>query len=172
MPVKEAKRVSGGTFCNLKALAGETTDDYGVLVCFRIVDWEDEDEPYSKGDYGWNMPFIYDAIVIHVEQDEDTGAISRGDVEVFARQSMKYGNNPMWVLRGHERPDAKLKRSELPRPEDEPGAETIGRIRLRGSKKPFIVLNAPSAAEKKIIMEVREELGGEEWGATAGDDPF
>lgn len=132
-----------------------------MLVCIRVVDWEDEDEPASKGEYGWNMPFIYDAIIVHVEEDEDSGEIRKGKVETYLRQSMKYGNNPMWVIRGHERPDTKMKRSELPKPADEVGTETIGRIRWKDGKRPYIVMNKPSAKERKIILDAREELGGD-----------
>lgn len=172
MAIREAERVSGGTFCNLKALAGEDPEDYGVLVCIRVVEWEDEDEPASKGEYGWNMPFIYDAIIVHVEEDADSGELRQAKVETYLRQSMKYGNNPMWVIRGHERPDAKTKRSELPKPADEVGTETIGRVRWKDGKRPYIVMNKPSARERKIILDAREELGGDAWGGEADGDLF
>lgn len=170
MAVKEAERVSGGAFFNLKAAAGAKVGDPGTLCVFRIVDWENEDYPVvNEGKYGWTMPFVYDVIEIPVDEDGEQD----GEPTVWLRQDMRFGQTPMWVLRGHARPKTDLKRRELPEPANEVGDEIIGRLILKGSTKgePYPVLNKPSKDEKALALKVRDELGGDNWGDD-GEAPF
>lgn len=171
MPIKEAERVSGGTFFNVKAAASEPAG--GTLCVFRIVDWENEEYPPLNEDYGWTMPFVYDVIAIPLDEDGE-----HGEPTVWLRQDMRFGQNPMWVLRGHARPDVKVKRRDLPAPVNEVGDEIIGRLVLRtrgkgADAKSFPVLNKASKDEKALALKVRDELGGDGWGGDGwGGDLF
>lgn len=171
MPIKEAERVSGGTFFNVKAAASEPAG--GTLCVFRIVDWENEEFPPLNEDYGWTMPFVYDVIAIALDEDGEQD----GEPVVYLRQDMRFGQNPMWVLRGHSRPDTKVKRRELPAPVNEVGDEIIGHLvtRSRGKgadAKSFPVLNKATGAQKALALKVRDALGGDDWGQDEGDAPF
>jgi hypothetical protein len=171
MAIREAEKIGGSTFFNVKAAASEPAG--GTLCVFRIVDWENEEYPPLNEDYGWTMPFVYDVIAIPLDEDGEQD----GEPVVWLRQDMRFGQNPMWVLRGHSRPEQKVKRRELPAPVNEVGDEIIGRLvtRERGKgadAKSFPVLNKASKDEKALALKVRESLGGDAWGQDGDGDLF
>ena len=168
MPIKEAERVAGGgLYPNLDELG----EGDGTVVLFRIVALEDEDEPVNKGTFGWNMPLVVD--VLAIEQDEDGEVTGH---RTWARWSMKFGSNTMWVVRGHAKPDKDAKRSEVLKIEgtNGPGDEVIGRLVHKTNKQSpkgyFVAFNKATPSDKAAILKVREDLGGDEWRAGDGDD--
>jgi hypothetical protein len=145
------------------------------VVLFRIVSLEDEDEPVSKGTFGWNMPLVVD--VLAIEQDED-GEVTGHNI--WHRWTMKFGSNTMWVVRGHAKPDKDAKRSEVlelaKSGANEPGDEIIGRLVHKTNKQSpkgyFVAFNKATPGDKAAILKVRESLGGDAWGAEGDDDLF
>ena len=163
MAVKEAARVSsGGGYIDLRELAGETkskSPDDGTLAIFRIVEFEDPE----KTDYGWDMPVVADVAVIDCAHDDEQSG------KVWRSQRIRF--SPVWVLRGHARPDAKVKLRDLPEPVNEVGDEIITRIQRKGQGEGFPVLQVPSKADKAAALAWRDDNGGDDWGSD-GDDPF
>lgn len=164
MAIKDAERVGGGGgFIDLKALAGEKakTPDDGTIAIFRIVAWDDEDP--KNGDYGWDMPVTADVLVVDCAHNEEENG------KVWMRQNIRFA--PVYVLRGHAKPEKTVKLRDLPKPENDLGDEIITRIQLKGSGNEFVALQVPSKADKAAAMEARETAGGDDWGAQ-GDDLF
>jgi hypothetical protein len=167
MPIKEATRVGGGAgYVDLQALAGEaksTSPDDGTIAIFRIVSFDDDDP--QPGEYGWDMPVTADVLVVESEPDPEQ------DGRVWLRQRIRFA--PVYVLRGHAKPDAKVRLRDLPKPVNEVGDEIITRIQRKGSGKGFVALQVPSKEDKRKALALRESLGGDSWGLDGEDDaPF
>lgn len=170
MPIKDATRVGGGSgFVPLKDLGrGEDgglakSPDDGAIAIFRITAFDDEDP--VKGKFGWDMPVTCDVVVVEAANDPD-----EHDGRVWLRQNIRFA--PTYVLRGHAKPDEKVKLKDLPEPENEIGDEIITRIQLKGSGEGFVALQVPSKADKAKAMAWREANGGDDWGQADGEDLF
>lgn len=166
MAIKEATRVGGGAgYVDLKALAGEKakSPDDGTVAIFRIVSFDDDDP--QRGEYGWDMPVTADVLIVDCEHDPDQNG------RVWLRQHIRFA--PVFVLRGHAKPEKDVKLRDLPKPENEVGDEIITRIQLKGGGNGFVALQVPSRADKAKALALREELGGDDWGVGEdGDAPF